>query len=33
VTEAVIRDVFDVDVEVRTSADGVPTVRPRGRSR
>ncbi len=31
VTEATIRDVFDADVEVRTSVDGVPTVRPRRR--
>jgi iron complex transport system ATP-binding protein len=31
VTEATIRAVFDADVEVRTGADGVPTVRPRRR--
>ncbi len=31
VTESTIREVFDADVEVRTDADGVPTVRPRRR--
>ncbi|MBI3767308.1 MAG: ABC transporter ATP-binding protein [Deltaproteobacteria bacterium] len=31
ITEATIREVFDADVEVRTDADGVPTVRPRRR--
>jgi len=31
VTESTIREVFDADVEVRTGADGVPTVRPRRR--
>jgi iron complex transport system ATP-binding protein len=31
VTESIIREVFDADVEVRTDADGVPTVRPRRR--
>ncbi len=31
VTEATIREVFEAEVEVRTGADGIPTVRPRRR--